>query len=149
MNATGEEYIAYVLVGNGCDCNEDEEQNTDATEISIIGVDNGNEFEAIQNEGFEEVLIEVRQSYFKLLGMFFLSLSKEIVLYHNGVTDGLLRRFSAFEDASYVTLDQYAEFVLRSEGSLGMSLSEQDFIHFQNRSSTRGKNCEFEEFIRC
>ena len=81
MDATGQEFIAYVMVGNGCDCNEDLEQET----TTVMELEDANEFEALESEGFEDVLDEVRASFAKLLSMFFLSLSKEVVVYHNGV----------------------------------------------------------------
>ena len=70
-----------------------------------------NEFENIQDMRFGEVLSEVRESYSRLLGMFFLSLSREIVVYYNGVTAGLMERFKSFENASNTFTEELGEFV--------------------------------------
>ena len=87
-NATGQEFIAYVLVGSGCDCGEVETYETTTSEVEISDITENigkNEFEDIEDKRFGEVLSEVRESYSRLLGMFFLSLSREIVVYYNSL----------------------------------------------------------------
>ena len=136
-NATGQEFIAYVLIGNGCDCRETEVYETTTLAETVDAEENveTNEFEDIQDKRFGEVLSEVRESYSRLLGMFFLSLSREIVVYYNGVTAGLMERFKSFEDAANTITDELGDFVQRTEGSLSRSyLKEEDFENYQNKT---------------
>merc|ERR1719186_1720866 len=134
VNSAGEEFIAYVMVGSGCECSGEFVEDTSDERVADVTDDGTNIFEAIEIEEFENVLEEVRQSFSKLLAKFYLSLSKEIVTYHTGTTAGLLEKFSTFKNARDEFLSGYVQFVERSEGSLGLSLTQADFSQFQNKS---------------